>query len=322
MNMYNPFYLISGALLVGGLVVAVSTDSKVSGWLGMEINVMGFLGVLSVRSFMSISVGLKYFIIQVLGSSLFLLGIFVLYCGEFNVSSVVCQLGGVLAEVGLFCKAGVFPFHGWVPSVVSAGDWVSSWLVMGVQKLAPIYMMSVWSSSFLLYIGIVGLSFAGAVGGLNQLSVRGVLAYSSLVHGGWMLVGLSHSNELFLLYFIGYLIQLSVLVGVCFVVEANKGGSMVVSSLGGVMSLSLAGLPPMAGFLFKLMVFLSVANLGVLVAPVAGSIVALLFYLRLMFSFMLGYDFKLEDGAWQSVALFVSFNGLCYVTFIVVLGLL
>lgn len=161
---------------------------------------------------------------------------------------------------------------------------------MRLQKLAPIIIVSVWSRSLFIYIGLVGLRVVGSLGGLNQISVRGILAYSSFVHGGWMLVALIHSNELFFLYFLGYIVQLRVVVGICYDLDVQKRARIKISFLGGVISLSLGGLPPIGGFLFKLRVFLSVSNLGVLVAPVVGSVVSLLFYLRIINGFMLGHS--------------------------------
>lgn len=93
-NIYNPFYLLRGFLLIGGILVTLRTDSKIRGWLGIEINVIGFLGVLRVRGFINISVGLKYFIIQVLGSGLFLMGVLVFYSGYFSLNHLMLQVRG------------------------------------------------------------------------------------------------------------------------------------------------------------------------------------------------------------------------------------
>nr|YP_010534924.1 NADH dehydrogenase subunit 2 [Modiolus modulaides]UYA96807.1 NADH dehydrogenase subunit 2 [Modiolus modulaides] len=321
-NLYNPMNIFSTMILVVGVLVVLGTDSKVGAWLGMEINVFGFLGVLSVRNSVSISVGLKYFIVQAVGSGLFLVGVLCCYSSGLVYNQLVVSIGSLVLGFGLFCKAGVFPFHGWVPSVISSGDWLSGWFVMGVQKLAPLIMLFVWVSDQLLLLGLMGLSVVGSLGGLNQHSVRGILAYSSLVHGSWMLASLCCSESLFILYFFGYFLQLSVLVTICYKLDNNSMKSNVLCPLGGIMALSLAGLPPMGGFLLKLAVFLSIGNISLLVFPIAGSVVSLVFYLRLMSGFVLGYSWVNSKVLSNLFRVFILFNGICYAGVGMVFGLL
>lgn len=315
LNVYNPFYLIRVVLLILGVIVVLRADSKLGGWLGMEINVIGFLGILSVRGFMDISVGLKYFIVQVLGSGLFLMGVMVYYTGLYRYGGTILHVRGLIAELGLFCKAGIFPFHGWVPSVITCGDWLRIWLILRVQKLAPIVIIFVWRGSSLIYLGLVGLRIVGALGGLNQISVRGILVYSSFVHGGWILVALCNSIQLFFFYFLGYLIQLRIIVVLCYELSVEKSARYLLSVLGGVVSLSLRGLPPMGGFLFKLRVFLCTINLSLLIAPIVGSIISLFFYLRLINGFFTGNKVNFFSEAVRLSFVFILFNGFCYVVF-------
>nr|YP_009407591.1 NADH dehydrogenase subunit 2 [Modiolus philippinarum]ASB29975.1 NADH dehydrogenase subunit 2 [Modiolus philippinarum] len=310
--MMNPLNLISLMVLVLGVMFVLSSDSKLGGWLGMEINVFGFLGVLSMRGDSNVLAGLKYFIIQAIGSMFFLMGVLLFLSGGVGFYNLFMNMSMTCVYVGLFCKGGVFPFHSWVPSVIKISDWLTSWFIMSIQKIGPFFLIASWVSVWWVMVGVVGLSVLGGIGGLNQLSVRGILAYSSLVQSAWMLVALACSQKLFLFYFVSYLIQLSVMILVSAFLSLKNTGSEWLCILGSVVSLSLAGIPPMGGFFMKLMVFLLVPNMSMIIFPILGSIISLGFYIRLMKGFMLGYSWRLNKRLSGVVRLFILFNGALY----------
>ena len=100
-----------------GLFVVFVTDGYVGAWVGMEINILGFMCYLGVKSLTNLRVLVDYFVFQRLGSTLFLYG--VVFLLQFRAQRTAI-MGISLLHLGLLCKAGLFPFWVWVPAVVNS----------------------------------------------------------------------------------------------------------------------------------------------------------------------------------------------------------
>nr|ATB19123.1 NADH dehydrogenase subunit 2 [Bathymodiolus manusensis] len=270
--------VLSFFTLVFGLVVMVSTDSHMTAWVGMEVNMLGFMCLLGIKSTLNMRVLVNYFVFQSFGSTMYLFGsTIILHCESLSVA----MLGYFLVHLGLLCKAGLFPFWVWVPSVVNSSGWLVSYLLLGPQKVGPLLLLGVWSpcSEFLYFVVFV-MSVLGGLGGTVQNSYRDVLVYSSFVHSSWMLVCLMESQNLFLFYIGSYLVQLGLVVYYLWrsgsgSMKSGKWSLMVSSSL-----MSLSGLPPLAGFVVKMTVVFCVGDKLILFFALAGSIVAMFYYLK------------------------------------------
>lgn len=123
-----------------------------------------------------------------------------------------------------------------------------------------------------------GSALVGGVGGLNQTSIRGILAYSSFVHTGWMLIGVVESTSIFLFYFFVYILQLIVLAGSCSNLHRTRLIRGRGSLLAGLVIIRLSGMPPFAGFAPKLFLLLRVDRKRVLVGPLLGRVISMKYY--------------------------------------------
>lgn len=314
-SIFNPVFFLSWVFLVVGGLLAIASDSYFMSWVGLELNTIGFIGVIRVRDGLSPVVKIKYFIVQCLSSGIFLVSVLRLktmdvYCYEFFVPVLVA-----LGQLGLAFKAGLFPIHRWVPSTVLVRDWFTVWIVLGVQKFVPFIVLGVWVERSLVMVFIVGRRLVGSVGGLRQNFYRGLLAYSSIVHGAWLVLRVLESVRLFVVYYLGYLFQLRFVTVAGWVGGLEGPGKGIGSLLGGLGMLRLRGLPPFGGFFFKVLIVISVIKKSVLVFPILGRVLAAKFYLgasvRMLLSAWSFWDLRLKRVCW----VFVMFNILVFVFF-------
>lgn len=147
------------------------------------VNVLAVVPVIgATKSRVCAESAIKYFVMQALGSSLFLLGVIR--------RPVIYRLRGVML-VGLLFKLGAAPFHFWLPRVISGSQWPIFFLLSSIQKLAPIGLISSISFGKGLYLAVVSGALVGGVCGYNITDLRRMLAYSSIVHMSWMFLASS-----------------------------------------------------------------------------------------------------------------------------------
>jgi NADH-quinone oxidoreductase subunit N len=231
----------------------------------------------------------------------------------------------VMVMVGLGFKVAAVPFHFWAPDVYQGAPAPSAALIASGSKVAGFFILyqvmviglagaegsSVWHgyvSGWVPVVAIVAVlsMVLGNFVAIMQTSVRRLLAYSAIAHAGYMLLGiLSHTNQSFtalLYYAITYALTVLGAFGVVAMVEEGTGGDTLsdfagLSRLAPVPSfcmliflLSLAGIPPLAGFFGKFYLFSAVltstpGTLGLLwlvVLAVAMSAVSLYYYLKVL----------------------------------------
>nr|AFR45260.1 NADH dehydrogenase subunit 2 [Mytilus californianus] len=301
MSVVSPMSLMSGSVVVFGSLVSLSSETWVSLWLGMELNLYGFLVMMNSSGRYVPEPSVKYFVIQSLGSIGMLSGI-ILSVEFFS------GLGWPLMVSSVVMKTGIFPTHSWVPSVMKNSSWLCGALLLSWQKVAPLVFLSVILSDSVIWLAVVFMSLIGGVGGLNQYSVRLMSAYSSFVHTSWMFASLMFSMEMFILYFLLYSASVGALFHGCSLVEKSKASSKVSSGSIGLSLGMLSGVPPFVGFLSKLVVFAVTESLMILFC-VAGSVISLKFYIDFFYSMILSsYKEKMYAGMAMSVVLVLAVN--------------
>nr|URX53150.1 NADH dehydrogenase subunit 2 [Cryptotermes queenslandis] len=291
----NPTKILLSTTLIGGILISISSNSWLGAWMGLEINLMSFIPLMSSQeNIFTTEASLKYFIIQALASSvlLFLVVMEVLINQNPMTSKDIHEY---VIMTPLLLKMGAAPLHWWFPSVMEGLSWENCLLMMTIQSVAPMMLTSYLMKTSPLILMIVLMSVTvGAMGGMNQTSLRKILTYSSINHTGWMLMALMGGSNLWVLYFTVYsLLTMAVtttakLYNISFINQTTSmSGKSPTKFILFTTLLSLGGLPPFIGFLPKWTVIqmMITNNLSsMMTMMVIMSLVTLYYYLRMCYS--------------------------------------
>nr|WNV61894.1 NADH dehydrogenase subunit 2 [Urodexia penicillum] len=309
------------SILMMGTFISISANSWLSTWMGLEINLLSFIPLMSDNKLMSTESSLKYFLIQTLASSMFLFGIilFLLNPNKMNLN----YYAKIIILSSLLLKSGAAPFHFWFPNVMEGLSWFNSLILMTWQKIAPLMLISYIINKPLIMMSIGFSNLVGAFGGLNQTSLRKLMAYSSINHLSWMLMAMYSSNSLFLMYFMFYFFLTFMMILMFNMFKISYINQLFSSFFKSKIMkfflffnlLSLGGLPPFLGFFPKWMVIqmLTMNNqLILLTFMLMMTLITLYFYIRLSYSaFMLNY-FEIN---WLNKSTFNSINMIIFMKF-------
>nr|QVM79296.1 NADH dehydrogenase subunit 2 [Teledapalpus zolotichini] len=286
--------------LILGTLISISSFSWFSMWMGLEINLLSIIPLLKdSKNIFPSEAALKYFITQVLASMILLFSIIMsLNLIEFFPQNSNLYLMMMMNSTFLV-KMGAAPFHSWFPEVMEGLDWFNCLILLTWQKIAPmiLLMYSLKMTLFLFFIISIS-SILGSIGGFNQISLRKIMAYSSINHIGWMIASMMNSHIIWLIYFIVYsLISLNIILifkylNIFFLNQLFNSLNfsktfkfMLITNF-----LSLGGLPPFLGFYPKWLTInkLILNNFFLLsIILILFTLIALYFYLRISFSSMI-----------------------------------
>nr|AEZ35038.1 NADH dehydrogenase subunit 2 [Amiota xishuangbanna] len=327
----NSSKILFFVMLMTGTMITVSSNSWLGAWMGLEINLLSFIPLMSDNSnLMSTESSLKYFLTQALASTVLLFSIILLMLKNVFIEYNYIYIQMIMLS-SLLMKSGAAPFHFWFPNLMEGLTWMNALILMTWQKIAPLMLISYFNIKELMMISIIMSVIIGAFGGLNQTSLRKLMAFSSINHLGWMLSALNISELVWLLYFSFYAF-LSMILSFMFNIfksyHLNQLFSLYFNSktlkfILFMNFLSLGGLPPFLGFLPKWIIIqqLSFNNqMTLLVILMISTLITLFFYLRICYSaFMLNY----YENNWLINMYFNNFNLYCYLflSFISIFGL-
>nr|AVN67379.1 NADH dehydrogenase subunit 2 [Elliptorhina chopardi] len=282
--------------LIGGLAITISSTSWLGAWMGLEINLLSFIPLMTNNdNIFTSEASLKYFLIQALASStlLFIIVSKSLMDSLFSLSQTPLVMMMVITP--LMMKSGAAPLHWWFPSVMEGLSWSNCFILMTIQKIAPLLLMSYMIDFNTFTIMIIMMSVViGSIGGYNQISIRKILTYSSINHLGWMMTAMSLGENLWLIYFSIYsMLTLTIIaivspmqisfINQTFLVNSKKIMKFILFST----LLSLGGLPPFLGFLSKWIIIQSLLlnNISLLtLLIIVTSLITLYYYLRVTYS--------------------------------------
>nr|QEH58843.1 NADH dehydrogenase subunit 2 [Caroperla siveci] len=302
----NLVKLLFTFTLIMGTLISISSNSWFGVWAGLEINLLSFIPLMTNSSnSLTSEASLKYFLTQALASAslLFMVILSALIFSTPNYLFNINLFVNTLINSTLLLKMGAAPFHFWFPGVMEGLTWMNGLTLMTWQKIAPLMLLSYgftlnMFSSFVIISSIV----VGSLGGLNQTSLRKILAYSSISHLGWLTAALIIGENFWNLYFITYsFLTLTIIIMLKTFNLSHLNQTFSFSSIHPVLKfslfaslLSLGGLPPFLGFLPKWLVIQSLteADLKVMITVmVTMTLITLFYYLRIGFSaFMLSYS--------------------------------
>jgi NADH-quinone oxidoreductase subunit N len=309
-----------------GMMLMVSSSSFLALYMGLELQSLALYVLASFNrdNLRSTEAGLKYFVLGALSSGMLLYGISLIYgftgSIEFTaIASVTTATGAGLGVIfgivfliaGLAFKVSAVPFHMWTPDVYEGAPTpVTAYFATAAKVAALCLFLRAILTPFpdlihqwrqiIIFISVLSMAL-GAIAAIGQTNIKRLMAYSSIGHMGYALLGLAAGTTLGVR---GVLIYLAVYVatniGVFACIQAmRRNGKSVenISDLAGLartdlklavlfamLFLSLAGLPPLAGFVAKFYIFLSAIQAGLIWPSVIGvlaSTIGLVYYLRL-----------------------------------------
>nr|VFU78617.1 NADH dehydrogenase subunit 2 [Proasellus escolai] len=262
-----------------GIIIMLTSKTWFSAWLGLEINLLSFLPVILFSSPAGSEGGLKYFLIQALGSLLILQT-------SFSWTLLPCPYLFFIAPLTL--KLGAAPLHFWLPEVTKTLPWRINMILLTLQKTGPLYLLATVSMSNKLPLIIISIfsAIVGALGGLNEMDLRKLMAFSSISHMGWMLVGMTLTQMHWVLYFSTYIAT-----SLALIVLLNKMNIFSLSQLSPksknsmlimLLLMSLGGFPPLLGFAPKWAILMSVVSISLPLSflLIMTSMVTLYYYIR------------------------------------------
>jgi NADH-quinone oxidoreductase subunit N len=319
-NSFKQWILLASSLL--GALIIMDSAGFASLFMGIEmLSLPAFsLMVCGAGCGRASEGAFKYLLLSSVASALILFGISLAYgvSGSLAIHSFAAALyaGGVqplaaliLLLSGFFLKAAVFPFHAWAPDAYAGARLhVTAFLasvVKGAVVLGLVRVLSSLSLSGETVAAITVFSLAsiyyGNIGAIRQTAFKRLLAYSSIAHAGYMMFALADTTGgrvEALLYYVSVYAVTTIIACACFGL-IRTGEDDGLEALNGAFArhpvpavvlalsvLSMAGIPPLPGFLAKLFVFRSVIASGYLIPSIfafLGSYIGSVFYLGVVF---------------------------------------
>nr|YP_007316714.1 NADH dehydrogenase subunit 2 [Chondracris rosea]ADA63666.1 NADH dehydrogenase subunit 2 [Chondracris rosea] len=292
----NSTKLLFLSTLMMGTILSISSNSWFGVWMGLEINLLSLIPLLtSNKNMMMNESSIKYFIVQAMASTMLLFSILMIQM-KYPTGWETQIIPSMMISSSLLLKIGAAPFHFWFPEVMGASSWNNCLMLMTWQKIAPMMVLSycIQLSVFIWTIIIFSI-IIGAMGGLNQTSLRQLLAYSSISHLGWMISSLTVSETIWELYFIIYSLLSLIMVllfkqmNLFFMNQIYSASNMKteIKFMMFLSLLSLGGLPPFLGFLPKWIVMQSLMENNmttIMTIMVVLTTITLYYYMRISFS--------------------------------------
>lgn len=365
---YSRNYLLTRGLFTGefmvltlfsllGMMVMISASHFLSMYIGLELMTLSLYAMVALQrdSAIATEAAMKYFILGALASGLLLYGMSMLYgaTGTLDVNAVSAAIkhgvanpnllvfGLVFVVAGLAFKLGAVPFHMWVPDVYHGAPTAVVMLIGSAPKLAAFAfvmrmladgmqpLMIHWSG-MLIILAVLSMA-VGNISAIAQTNFKRMLAYSSIAHMGFFLLGvLSGTIDGYgaaMFYIVIYALMSLGALGMIMLLshegyeadtlDAFKGLNQRSPWLAFVMLLlmfSMAGIPPTAGFYAKLSVLESIVNTGhieLAIIAVLLSLIGAYYYLRIVKLMYFDAPESHEPIRMQADSgLLISFNGL------------
>lgn len=306
-----------------GMYLLVSSNDFLMMYLSIETISLSLyvLAALKKNWEGSAEAGLKYFILGALSSGLLIAGCVIIYMitGEtsftqlsfyiwYNGSSLGLEIGSILILVALLFKLGAAPFHMWLPDVYEGSPtYVTAYFAI-LPKIATIGILyklvigpfiAIGSNNIqeiLIWCGLASI-IIGSIGAINQSKIKRLLAYSAIAHMGFMLLGIGIGTLESILATFMYMGIYMIMSLNTFTIILNKGYNYISELSGlsrkdpllaltlGLGFLSIAGIPPLAGFYSKYIVLLATVengyNIGAIIAVLA-SVIGSFYYVRIV----------------------------------------
>nr|AIG23267.1 NADH dehydrogenase subunit 2 [Murexia longicaudata] len=293
-------FILTLSLFIGTCLTLFSTH-WFTAWVGLEINTLAIIPLMTTpNNPRATEAATKYFLTQATASMMML---FAIICNAWSTNQwMLFQLSdhwaSILMTLALSIKLGLAPFHFWVPEVTQGIPLLTGMILLTWQKIAPttiLYQIAPCLDTKILITFAILSAILGGWGGLNQTHLRKILAYSSIAHMGWMAI-IVHINPTLTIFNLTIYIMATITT----FMTLNLSNTTKLKSLGGLWNkstpstiiilltlLSLAGLPPLTGFMPKWLILQElIANNNFIVGTTMAltALLNLFFYMRIIYA--------------------------------------
>ena len=322
----GPYYLLILLATLGMMLMAAGNELIIV-FLGLELMSLSLYVLAGYfrESPASSEAGMKYLLLGAFASAFFLYGIALIYGGAGTTSipaiaeaitaenkSPLLLAGMFLLVVGFGFKVAIVPFHQWAPDVyegapttiaafISAGPKAAGFAAFLRIFMEALPNLQVEWSGVLILLAMLTMT-VGNIIAISQTNIKRMLAYSSIAHAGYVLIGLAAANNdgisSAMLYLLIYCVMNIGAFGAVILAKTEDGESLLISDYAGlgtrkpllamfmtVMLLSLAGFPPTAGFVGKLYLFKAAIGSELYLLVIVGAIntaISAFYYLRVV----------------------------------------
>ena len=320
-------YPVLIVLATTGMMLMISANDLIALYLGLEMQSLALYVVASINrdNVRSTEAGLKYFVLGALSSGMLLYGASLVYgfTGQTNFVAIAEALvveerglgvvfGLAFVMAGLAFKISAVPFHMWTPDVYEGAPTPVTAFLAAAPKVAAMALtvrvvidafapLTVDWQQIVVFIAIASMVL-GSFAAIGQRNIKRLMAYSSIGHMGYALVGLSAGTAAgvrgVLIYMLVYLVMTLGTFACILAMENRDGPTEDIDDLAGIsrtspfmavmmtlLMFSLAGIPPLAGFVAKYAVFVAAVEAelyGLAVIGVLASVVGAFYYLRIV----------------------------------------
>lgn len=289
-------------LSIIGLLVLATAQELIIIYLAIELVSLSFyiLAARERKGQKSTEAGIKYFILGALSSGILLLGITIIYAKTGTTSLetlMIDETSYILIVVAFLFKLGAAPFHMWVPDVYEGSPTIITTYFAIVPKIAYMsVLMKIEMGEEMLIAGILSI-FVGSFAAINQTKIKRLLAYSAIAHVGFMLLGIGIGTFSGIHATIVYMIIYIILTINSFSIVLSQKWNYIAEARGisrhnpilaitfGLGLMSIAGVPPLAGFFNKYLIILSTIEqseyLYAMIAIIL-SVISSFYYVRII----------------------------------------
>nr|YP_010996492.1 NADH dehydrogenase subunit 2 [Sophonia microstaina]WPC85234.1 NADH dehydrogenase subunit 2 [Sophonia microstaina] len=306
-------------IMMVGIIITLSSNSILMMWVGLELTMISFVPMMTMEGISGGESSMKYFVVQSVSSCMLILGMLFLLMNMSN---------DFLMLMSLCIKVGLAPFHGWVLSMVDGLNYLLLFVLLSIMKISPIFILTFTNFNF--YLMVLITLIVGSISGLNQNSIRKLMSYSSIYNLGFIFSSI-YFNSIWSLYLFMYTIILMMVIFLMNNYNLNYLNQFMLNNFNfkekmvlWVCMLSLGGMPPMLGFLNKIIIFeLMMMNdeYIILMVMIFSSLLIMFFYIRISlisimtFSLMMKWNFFLKM---YSSYFFMIVNFLMFPLFILI----
>nr|ADN30015.1 NADH dehydrogenase subunit 2 [Asaccus gallagheri] len=283
-----------------GSIIVMSSHHWLFAWIGLEMNTLSILPIIMKHHHpRATEAATKYFLIQATAAGLILLSgaLNAWQSGYWLITQPMHPIPTTMLTAALILKLGLAPVHAWFPEVLQGSTMNTALIISTWQKLAPLTFLyltfNALSMTLLLFIGLLSAALGGLMG-LNQTQTRKIMAFSSIAHMGWLLTAIVTGLNIATTVLLTYLLMTTT---VFLVLNATSTKSLTdlttawphsptLQAMVTLTLMSLAGLPPLTGFLPKLLILKELVMMDLIplsMALIFASLPSLYFYIRMMY---------------------------------------